>query len=338
MHINIHGISIDISVDDASLGAVASELLSYFETPASGVGDACQLRFTRIESLGDLPAIPADIEVVATQPRGTREDDPYQGWTVYRCGGEILVEFNDQARLTLSADRRRVDGFLVHPASPELDIRYNLIHFALVELLKYQETYSIHASALERNGKGILIPGYSGQGKTTTCIALLRSGYRCLADDHPLLRREAEGLRLLSFPEKTDVTEQTISFFPELRDSEGLLEPGLYKRSFDASRLYQHARVESAAPGIIVFPRVVPWRNSHVEPLTKSRALEQLLPQGFRVLDRDVARRHFELLVDLVRQSECYTLYSGEDLLDLAGLIDPLIDTPRTEPMAVSAR
>jgi len=336
MHINIHGLPIDVSVGDEALDLVARDLLSHFEVLTSRADPLCRLHFRHVDDLANLPPIPTDAEVVASQPRAATSDDPFQGWTVYRSGEEIHVEFNVLGRLSISPDHRRADGFLVRPPSPEQDIRINLMHFALVELLKFLDVYTIHASALERDGRGILIPGHSGQGKTTTCIALLRAGYRCLADDHPLLRREQDGLRLLAFPEKMDVTEQTVAFFPELRDNLDALEPGLFKRSFNTERLFPHAPVESAAPGIILFPRVVPWRKSHMERLSKSRAMEQLLPHGFRVLNREVARRHFDVLVDLVHRSECYTLYSGEDVLEIPALIDPLFDAPRTDRIAAA--
>src|SRR5207244_1150026 len=105
-------------------------------------------------------------------------------------------------------------------------------HFALTELLKRRGMYTIHATALERNGRGVLIPGDSGRGKTTCFLSLLRAGYRCLSDDHPLLRQDGSHLELLSFPVKIDVTEKTIGFFPELQQANGRLRQGVRKRYF----------------------------------------------------------------------------------------------------------
>ncbi|MGD9852188.1 MAG: hypothetical protein AB7T38_13060 [Nitrospirales bacterium] len=68
--------------------------------------------------------------------------------------------------------------------------------------------YALHATALvEKDGQGILIPGCSGRGKTTAFVSLLRAGFRCIFDDHPLLHETQEQLELLAFEEKVDVAE-----------------------------------------------------------------------------------------------------------------------------------
>src|SRR5581483_9630150 len=140
--------------------------------------------------------------------------------------------------------------------------------------------YTIHATALAKNGRGVLIPGDSGRGKTTSCLALLRAGYHCLSDDHPLLRMSGDHLEILSFPVKIDVTETTVRFFPELAAANGRLKAGVRKQHFDVVSIYPHSRADSAAPALLLFPRVVDWPRSSLEPLPKSRALEEVLRQG----------------------------------------------------------
>jgi hypothetical protein len=204
------------------------------------------------------------------------------------------------------------------------------LHFALVELLKLSGLFTLHATALEKNGYGVLIPGYSGRGKTTSFISLLRSGYRYLADDTPFLRVKGDEVRILSFPMKVDVTDSTICFFPELRDAPGgVLRSGVHKKYFLVEDLYAGVVAESCEPAIILFPRVTDRPRSILEPLPKSRALEAMLPQALLVYDQELARQEFQAVTKLVQQADCYTLHFGSDVLDLPDLVTPLLEARR---------
>jgi hypothetical protein len=202
-----------------------------------------------------------------------------------------------------------------------------MFHLALIELLRRRGLYTIHATALEYNGRAVLIPGNSGRGKTTSFISLLRSGYRYLSDDHPLLHDAGARVEVLPFPIKINVTDATVQFFPELREaSEQMLHPGVPKRFFYAEDLYPTAVGERCQPAIVLFPHVVDAPKSHLELLPKSRALEALLPQALLVYDQEVARREFKVLAKLVQQVDCYRLHFGRDILDLPKLITPLLE------------
>jgi hypothetical protein len=193
-------------------------------------------------------------------------------------------------------------------------------------LLRRKGLYTVHAAAVEKNGYGLLIPGSSGQGKTTACIALLRAGYRYLSDDHPFVRRNGSRFELLSFPVKVDVTEQSVAFFPELRDGTAQLHQGLSKQFFSVEDLYPAARINGCEPAFIVFPYTVDEPQSYLEPLSKSRAFVELLSQCLLVYDKEVAKREFQTWSGLVERAECYRLYFGRDVLELPRLIDPLFE------------
>jgi hypothetical protein len=210
-------------------------------------------------------------------------------------------------------------------------VRISFLHFAVTELLKLLGLYTLHATALEKDGRGVLIPGASGRGKTTSCISLLRDGYRLLSDDHPLVRENGQGLEILSFPVKIDVTDGTVGFFPELRDAQESLHPGVRKRFFYVDEIYPHATADRCEPAVILCPQVVDWPTSHVEPISRSRVLEELLKEGLLAFDREVAARQFQVFSRLVAKAACYRLFFGEDVLDLPRLIDPLLQRGAAE-------
>jgi len=58
-----------------------------------------------------------------------------------------------------------------------------LLTIALVETMKRFGRFPLHAAGLARQGKGVLVPGASGSGKSTTSVALVRAGFDFLSDD-----------------------------------------------------------------------------------------------------------------------------------------------------------
>ena len=159
----------------------------------------------------------------------------------------------------------QAEGYLIRPETLPHNLIEYLFHTALIELLRRRGLYSIHATALEQHGRGILIPGNSGRGKTTSFISLLRSGYRYLSDDHPLIRDAGTHVEVLPFPIKVNVTEATIAFFPEL----AMLRITCFIPVYPSGRfvpedLY-HASIGSCCrPAMVLFPHVVDTARSHL--------------------------------------------------------------------------
>ncbi|MEK9139903.1 MAG: hypothetical protein AAB308_02510, partial [Nitrospirota bacterium] len=306
------------------------ELLRHFRRDSLDESTPLALCFHAVQTRADIPLTLSPSARRLASGTGAAVGDrretnlPYQ---VFDDGGRLIADFFDAGVLVIDGSQRRADGYLINPRTmPESLIEY-LFHLALIELLRRQGLYTIHATALEKNGRGILIPGNSGRGKTTSFISLLRSGYRYLSDDHPLLRDAGTHVDLLPFPIKVNVTEDTVAFFPELREApDDLLHPGFPKRAFYAEQLYPTSIGECCRPTIVLFPHVIDASHSHLEPLPKSRALEMLLPQALLVYDAEVARREFQALVKVVQQVECYRLHFGRDILDLPNLITPLLE------------
>src|SRR5262245_22761595 len=86
--------------------------------------------------------------------------------------------------------------FLSHP----------LLTLTLVELLKRRGMYSAHAACLAVGGRGLLLAGVSGAGKTTLALALARAGLQFLGDDTVFVAPSPSGVGVLAFPDEVDVT------------------------------------------------------------------------------------------------------------------------------------
>ena len=201
----------------------------------------------------------------------------------------------------------------------------------LVEMLKRRGSYSMHAAGFSKDGKAILIPGTSGAGKSTLAITLLRSGFGYLSDDMVFLRRRSDGLRVLGFPEDVDVSDRTISFFPEL-DFLGRSPKadGWPKRQVRADEVYEAEPVREARPGAIVIPQIADKERSAVRPIDADEALLEMVSNVLLTEGRS-CQSHLDILTELVRQTPCYRLETGRDFDRIPVLLGELLSGTREE-------
>ncbi|ULA64664.1 MAG: hypothetical protein LZF86_160064 [Nitrospira sp.] len=331
---SLYGTAVRYETDVPILAQPVNELLRHFRLNDAFDADAVlTLRFRQVKNLAEVPfTISASARQLAAGTGEAVGDRRATGlaYKVSADQGLLIAEFPEIGVLVIDGAQGQAEGYVINPERLSSNLIEYLFHLALIELLRRRGLYTIHATALEYSGRAILIPGNSGRGKTTSFISLLRSGYRYLSDDHPLLQDSGAQVEVLPFPIKINVTDATVQFFPELQSaSEQVLHPGVPKRFFYAEDLYRTAVGERCQPALVLFPHVVDAPKSHLELLPKSRALEALLPQALLVYDQEVARREFKVLAKLVQQVDCYRLHFGRDILDLPKLITPLLEKGR---------
>ena len=327
---SIHGERVMVTGPDPELLEPVFKFLRYFEDSVDRDSADLHIQFSPVSSRGAVPHfLPAHDYRIESHNAQAFGEDLIGAWQcdVYACDGILTVDLRQNGMLCVNYREGTGQGFLVNPRSFHSDILVSYFHFILSELLKRQGLYTIHATSLERGGHGVLIPGFSGRGKTTACISLLRSGYRCISDDHPLLRMTTKGLEVLSFPEKVDVTENSMKFFPEFKGNlaQEKLYHGLIKRYFYVEDFYPGGTARSCKPSLLLFPQVVDHPTSHVEPILKRLAFEEVLPHGLLVYEKTIAKKEFQALSNLIQTVKAYRLYFGKDVLDLHRLIDPLL-------------
>ncbi|GKS57781.1 hypothetical protein YTPLAS18_13080 [Nitrospira sp.] len=331
----VHGVDVRIVTDSHLFIEPATTLLRYFRWDASPSAREVSLHLMGHEHRNQIPIrVPVDAEPLCNKSGTAVGDALRQNWacTISRAGRTLFADFHEQGLVVIDSEKGEAHAFLVRPEAMHADILDSYVHFMLTELLRYHGLFTMHATSLEKHGLGVLIPGFSGRGKTTTFLSLLRSGYRYLSDDHPMLRDAGGEIELLSFPMKVDVTEHTISFFPELREAGvGVLQPGPRKQFFYVEDVYAQAAIGNRCkPALILFPHVVDAERSSLERLPKSQVMQDLLPQGLVAYDRDLAGRQFQVLAKLASQVDCYRLNFGRDVLGLPALIDPLLEAAHT--------
>ena len=330
--LSVHGIEMKFTTNSFELAHSVEALLRHFQSKAVGTHPLLM----QFDAVGQRDEIPIRISPAARLLyRGSglvTGPDRQATWLcdIYSEDGLLIADFHQEGVVVINGDLKSAQGNLVRPWAMSPDIRVSFVHFAMTELLKRRELYTFHATALEHKDRGVLIPGFSGRGKTTSFSSLLRAGYRYLSDDHPFFKLCDGRVEILPYPLKINVTDETVAFFPELRAaSPAVLHAGIPKRYFFAEELYPAPLGQPCEPAIILFPEVVDSPHSCLEPLSKKVALEMILPHSLLVYDLVVARREFQALARLVEQVDCYRLHFGRDVMDLPWLVTPLFEKQR---------
>jgi hypothetical protein len=97
---------------------------------------------------------------------------------------QLYLEAGAHGRMLCDIITRRVT--IAYPESEEADpwlLSHLFFTVPLAELLKRLELYMALMAGVAIDGKGLLIAGESGAGKTTPALALARAGFAFLADD-----------------------------------------------------------------------------------------------------------------------------------------------------------
>ncbi|CAE6736353.1 MAG: hypothetical protein H8K06_09300 [Nitrospira sp.] len=329
IQLSVHGTEMTFTTNSHALAHSVESLLRHFkcQTPAT---ESIPMQFTAVQQRSDIPLRISGKALLLHSGSGlVLGCGSHTTWRcdIYLDQGVLFADFHEEGLVVIDSRSQSAQGYLVRPEDMAPDIRNSFVHFAMTELLKRRGIFTFHATALEYQGKGVLIPGFSGRGKTTSFLSLLRSGYRYLSDDHPFFRVTDSGVELLPYPLKINVTDQTVSYFPELRNAPpSVLRAGTPKRYFYPEDLYPSPLGQSCTPAIILFPSVVNSPHSCLEPLSKKLAMEMILPHSLLVYEPEVARQEFKALVRLIQDTDCYRLHFGRDVVDLPWLVTPLLD------------
>lgn len=191
-----------------------------------------------------------------------------------------------------------------------------------LSLLSRCGLFLIHATAIAKDGRGILFPAEAGCGKTTVAISLILSGFKIISDDLVFLRSNERNFWAVSSFENVSVTEQTINLFDKLKflKKKPSVKVGpFYKWFVDIDKLKPGAKIKKASLRVIIFPYIRPHKETKIEPVSKKEAYLKLLSQnnwdGHSDLDDNVAlRKKFEFYRNLVDTVECFNLCLGKDI------------------------
>ena len=162
----------------------------------------------------------------------------------------------------------------------------------------------MHGFAAQKEGHTILLIGPSGSGKTTAGMALLKNGWRFLANDVILL---------------TGNSIQIYPTFDQIRVRQGtidlLCEEGVHLEELPI-RFGQTRKVTA-----VYLVQLQPNRQTQLSPLTTPLAFVKLIESSVDHWDTSQLPAHLSFLRRLCEETAVFNLHSGKDIHNLSDLI-----------------
>lgn len=183
----------------------------------------------------------------------------------------------------------------------------------------------VHAALVARDGRGVLIAGRSGAGKSTVALACLEAGYTYLGDDWAAIETSGAsaigyglyGSAFLEAEHARRFARVHAGFVrPSERDAKSFV---LLSRSFP-ERLGTSARVVALA-----LPRLVDVGPSSFRPASKKEALLAMVPSSILTMQPRGGREGVGRLAGLVRDLPAYCLDVGRSIEGIAPCIEALL-------------
>lgn len=111
------------------------------------------------------------------------------------------VWFRNDIGIFVISDGNRI---LIEPyqEADDNDIASFVLGWCIAFLFQQRNILAIHCSALEMHNQAVFIAGSSGAGKSTLTLALLKAGYRYLADDIAMVDLQDDLMIQPAFPQQ----------------------------------------------------------------------------------------------------------------------------------------
>lgn len=245
-----------------------------------------------------------------------------------RHGPFLFTAHGDHVLTAFDRRSQRMVGFVRNAAAWPLDHYKQAIFISLYQDLRQHGLQLIHASAVCRAGRAVLITGGSGAGKTTAMLRLVQAGWQYLSDDSTLVMRRPDNAswRVVTLLSALHVTETTLAWFPELAPHASPAASARGKRLVLIDEVYPGCVALEGQVSLLLAPRVTDEPHSSLTPLGKAQLLSEMLPYSLDLVDTTTGspQQQLEFLAALVESTPTYRLNLGRDWRRLPELLNDL--------------
>lgn len=309
----IYGVEIRVTTDSKRVKEYIINLFNGLPSPSSPVSSEAniELNLFTTASFPQAPLLPPSVEK-ALEPRSL--------FKTHRTADKCYVVLGN-SWLCLSLKNHACIGVL-----DESIWSYHWIilqHFflgGLCLLLRTCGRFLFHAAGLKHNGKGYLILGKSGAGKSTTTLSLVGQGWKYLGDDALLLYQADSHIRAFGIPVNFKADDQTIDrLFKNINENLAIKIahdanfPYFSKRYLMIDKLYPNQFKAHCIPNFLLFTQPTSQERSELALVRKSEALKGVIEASPHF---SLDPNHVELLSALVRQTTAYQLLAGKDVFE----------------------
>lgn len=229
------------------------------------------------ESWGDYPSIfdaPAPVIRIAVSKEESALVTPS-----FRSQEHLLAITADAGNFAV-CDFRANFGFCWLTANAAADrgyARYYFIEAMVYMLLEARYLTAIHAGCIALNGRGVLLWGRSGAGKSCLSFACARRGWTYVADDGTNLVHNRSDRLVVGLPRQARFRESAAELFPELAGRTALIRPSGSPSIEIRTRELPHIETAfTTCVDHIVFLERQSGVSPRLKPVRKGEALDRL--------------------------------------------------------------
>ena len=183
----------------------------------------------------------------------------------------------------------------------------------------------VHAGTLGQGGRGILLAGKGGSGKSGTVVGGIVHGLDSVGDDYVLVEmgsQEAYAYPLFRTLKQDLEGLNRLGLAPMVADEHQVNWQNKYELRIEDFGKSFADRLEVAA---LVIPRITNGPVSSFAPLSRSRAMLALAPSGLMQMPGE-RESGVSFYSELVRRAACYELRLGTDPEEISDVIADFID------------
>jgi hypothetical protein len=163
---------------------------------------------------------PLHIRIATSDANGDGVPSP----PVFRAQGHLLSIISDAANFAVCDLSTGFSFCWLTRAAANAQVwaRHFFLDAMVYCSLTHLYTTAVHAACISKNGRGTLLCGPSGVGKSVLALACAREGWAFVTDDVAYLVRDAEGEMVLGKPDRMKFLPAGAALFPGIQ----WLEPG----------------------------------------------------------------------------------------------------------------
>lgn len=253
-----------------------------------------------------------------------------QGRVVIRRGastGDTVLHWGDGFGSALIARHGTAASVIVSPSGLERpnELLRSFLLTVCILLLRRAGLHHAHGASLrDPRGRGWLISGMSGSGKSTTSVLLARQGWSIGTDDIAFFTAgmAAGTTDVIAWRERLALHDDAVV---ATGPSGGAMLEARGKTGWYAEELGTHW-APRITPAFLAFPTVRAFSPTVVTPLRPRDAMSRLIPcSPWVALEADYAEEHLALMTQLVAQAPAFEISLGRDLFDRPELLMELV-------------